>query len=101
MVPVTPPIMKELNINGAIVGCMVAAFAVTQLIAPPPAGKCVLIAYEFDPETYWESYRKLVKRIIQQQFTILSDVYELFMPIHYSPRRSEAYLVEMKIRILN
>lgn len=50
--PVTPTIMNELNINGAIVGYMVAAFAVTQLIASPSAGKYALIAYECDPETY-------------------------------------------------
>ncbi|WP_050183114.1 MFS transporter [Domibacillus robiginosus] len=41
VVPVTPTIMNELNISGAVVGYMVAAFAVTQLIASPPAGKLV------------------------------------------------------------
>ncbi|WP_050183116.1 MerR family transcriptional regulator [Domibacillus robiginosus] len=66
-----------------------------------PAGKYALIVYEFNPEAYWESYSKLVDTIVQQQFTVLSDVYELFMPIHYSPRKPESYLVEMKIRIFN
>lgn len=39
VVPVTPTIMNELNLSGAIVGYMVAAFAVAQLIASPPAGR--------------------------------------------------------------
>ena len=73
-----------------------AEFEITTL----PAGKYVVIAYEFDPNTYWKSYSKLVEVITKHQFTVLSDVYELFMPLHYSPHRNEAYLVEMKIRIL-
>lgn len=40
VIPVLPTIMNELNISGAIVGYMVAAFAITQLIVSPFAGKC-------------------------------------------------------------
>ena len=39
VIPVLPTIMNELNISGAIVGYMVAAFAITQLIVSPIAGK--------------------------------------------------------------
>ncbi|PEL14400.1 multidrug efflux MFS transporter NorA [Bacillus sp. AFS017336] len=41
VVPVTPSIMNELNISGTIVGYMVAAFAVTQLLFSPIAGRWV------------------------------------------------------------
>ncbi|CAH2713133.1 Tetracycline resistance protein, class B [Neobacillus rhizosphaerae] len=41
VIPVTPTIMDELNLSGSIVGYMVAAFAVTQLIVSPIAGSWV------------------------------------------------------------
>jgi DHA1 family multidrug resistance protein-like MFS transporter len=41
VIPVLPTIMNELEINGSVVGYMVAAFAITQLIASPLAGKWV------------------------------------------------------------
>lgn len=39
VIPVLPTIMNEMNINGAVVGNMVAAFAIAQLIASPFTGK--------------------------------------------------------------
>lgn len=39
VIPVLPTIMNELKINGEVVGYMVAAFAITQLIASPFAGR--------------------------------------------------------------
>ena len=41
VIPVTPTIMNELNLSGSIVGYMVAAFAVTQLLISPIAGRWV------------------------------------------------------------
>ena len=41
VIPVLPTIMNELNISGSVVGYMVAAFAITQLIVSPIAGKLV------------------------------------------------------------
>ncbi|WP_107941905.1 multidrug efflux MFS transporter NorA [Metasolibacillus fluoroglycofenilyticus] len=41
VIPVLPTIMNELNINGKVVGYMVAAFAITQLVISPIAGKWV------------------------------------------------------------
>ncbi|CRK85202.1 MFS transporter [Neobacillus massiliamazoniensis] len=41
VIPVTPKIMDELNLSGSVVGYMVAAFAVTQLIVSPIAGRWV------------------------------------------------------------
>ncbi|WP_088043358.1 multidrug efflux MFS transporter NorA [Bacillus sp. EAC] len=38
VIPVTPSIMNELNISGSVVGYMVAAFALTQLMISPIAG---------------------------------------------------------------
>jgi MFS transporter, DHA1 family, multidrug resistance protein len=39
VVPVMPTIMNEMSLNGAIMGYMVAAFAVSQLVFSPFAGK--------------------------------------------------------------
>lgn len=41
VIPVMPTIMNELHINGAMVGYLVAAFALTQLLFSPVAGKWV------------------------------------------------------------
>lgn len=41
VIPVLPTIMNELGITGAIVGYMVAAFSITQLIVSPLAGRLV------------------------------------------------------------
>lgn len=41
VIPVLPTIMNELHISGSVVGYMVAAFAITQLIISPIAGKLV------------------------------------------------------------
>lgn len=39
VIPVLPTIMREMNISGTVVGYMTAAFAITQLIASPFAGR--------------------------------------------------------------
>lgn len=39
VIPVLPTIMNEMNLNGSVVGYMVAAFAIAQLIVSPFAGK--------------------------------------------------------------
>lgn len=41
VIPVLPTIMNELEINGLVVGYMVAAFAITQLIFSPISGRWV------------------------------------------------------------
>ena len=41
VIPVLPTLMNELGITGAVVGYMVAAFAITQLIVSPIAGRMV------------------------------------------------------------
>lgn len=41
VIPVLPTIMNELNISGTVVGFLTAAFALTQLIVSPFAGKAV------------------------------------------------------------
>ncbi|MDN7240694.1 MFS transporter [Planococcus sp. N028] len=41
VIPITPTIMNELNISGAVVGYMVSAFALAQLIFSPLAGRAV------------------------------------------------------------
>lgn len=64
-----------------------------------PKGRYACIAYNFSPEHYFLNLQKLIKYIADRQLTVVSDVYELIIPIHYSPKKQEEYRVEMKIRI--
>ncbi len=41
VIPVMPTLMNELGISGSVVGYMVAAFAISQLIMSPFAGRWV------------------------------------------------------------
>src|SRR5699024_5871065 len=41
VIPVLPTIMNELHLSGSMVGYLVAAFAMTQLLVSPIAGKWV------------------------------------------------------------
>lgn len=64
-----------------------------------PKGTYVCIAYIFSPERYFPNIQKLIKYITDHQLTVISDVYDSAMPIHYSPNQEEEYIVEMKIRV--
>ncbi|WP_121642858.1 MerR family transcriptional regulator [Bacillus vallismortis] len=64
-----------------------------------PKGRYICIAYHFSPEHYFLNLQKLIKYIADRHLTVDSDVYELLIPIHYSPKKQEEYLLEMKIRI--
>ncbi len=64
-----------------------------------PAGTYVCIADIFSQEQYMHSLHKLMAYIDDQQLTVISDVYEIFMPIHYSPNHQEKYMIEIKVRV--
>lgn len=64
-----------------------------------PQGKYVCIAHLYSPEHYINNLQKLIDYIASNQLTVMSDVYELFAPVHYSPNQQEEYIVEMKIRV--
>lgn len=54
-----------------------------------PKGRYACIAYNFSPEHYFLNLQKLIKYIADRQLTVVSDVYELIIPIHYSPKKQE------------
>ena len=64
-----------------------------------PKGKYVRIAYIYSPAHYMDNLQKMMDYINEQQLTVISDVYECFMPIHYSPHQQEAYIIELKVRV--
>ena len=35
-----------------------------------------------------------------RNLTVISDVYEIFTPIHYSPNQQEEYMIEMKVHVI-
>ncbi|OIK14625.1 MerR family transcriptional regulator [Bacillus sp. MUM 13] len=68
-------------------------------ISSIPGGKYVCIAFIYSPESYFKSLKKLISHIEEHHFTVISDIYEVFSPSHYSPNQSEEYIVEMKIKV--
>lgn len=65
-----------------------------------PAGTYVCIVYVFSPEQYMSNLHKLVEYIEDSQLTVISDVYETFIPFRYSPDyHEEEYLIEIKVRV--
>lgn len=64
-----------------------------------PAGTYVCIVYIFTPEQYMSNLHKLINYIKEHQMTVISDVYETFIPLRYSPNQHEEFMIEIKVRI--
>jgi MerR family transcriptional regulator, activator of bmr gene len=64
-----------------------------------PQGKYVCIAYIYSQEDFIQSLQKLINYIDSHQLTVISDVYEFVIPIHYSPNQQEEYMGELKIQV--
>jgi len=64
-----------------------------------PAGTYVCIVYIFTPEQYMSNLHKLFDYIKEHQMTVISDVYETFIPLRYSPNQHEEFMIEIKVRI--
>lgn len=65
-----------------------------------PEGKYVRIAFHFSEENYFPNFQKLAQYIDVHKLIVDSDVYEFFIPIHYSPKKHEEYRVEMRVKLL-
>ena len=63
------------------------------------AGTYVYIADVYHPERYICNYHKLMKFIEDNQMTVISDVYELFGAVSYSPNNQEELIIELKVRV--
>ena len=64
-----------------------------------PAGTYVCIVYIFTPEQYMHYLHKLVDYIEERQLTVISDVYETFVPLRYSPNQHDEFMIEIKVRV--
>ncbi|WP_121612817.1 MerR family transcriptional regulator [Mesobacillus foraminis] len=64
-----------------------------------PKGKYICIAFHFSPENYLRNLQKLTKYVGDHQFQPISDIFEFFIPIHYSPKKQEEFRVEMRVRV--
>lgn len=61
-----------------------------------PGGKYANIAFLFENnETYFNAYRKLYSAVKEPR----SPVYEVFMPMNYSPTEPAEFVVELKVKI--
>lgn len=65
-----------------------------------PAGRYVCIAFIFEPDTYLTQYQKLYHYIEEHQLQVLPVVYEIFMPLNYSPNGEDQFIVELKVKLL-
>lgn len=64
-----------------------------------PAGRYVCIAFIFTSEAYLEQYNKLYNYIEREQLQIVPTVYEIFMPLNYSPNEEDKFIVELKVQL--
>ena len=64
-----------------------------------PAGTYVCIVYIYTPEQYLRNLYKLFDYIEEHQLTVISDVYETFIPLRYSPNQHEEFMIEIKVRV--
>jgi len=64
-----------------------------------PAGTYVCIADVFSPEQYIHNLHQLIQYIDKHQLEVISDVYEIFMPLRYSPNHQEEYMIELKVHV--
>lgn len=61
-----------------------------------PEGKYACIAFEFNESAYFKAYKQLEAYVKHPQ----SAVYEVFMPINYSPVEQLGYIFELKVKIM-
>ena len=65
-----------------------------------PAGRYVCIAFIFDRDTYLAQYQKLHHYIEENQLNVAPNVYEIFMPLNYSPNDKDEFTVELKVQLV-
>lgn len=64
-----------------------------------PSGRYASIAFVYSPKAYIEHYKKLYAYIEKKQIQTEMDVFEIVMPMHYSPNKEEQVIVELKLKI--
>lgn len=65
-----------------------------------PSGRYICIAFIFEPDAYLTQYQKLYHYIEEHQLQVFPVVYEIFMPLNYSPNEEDQFIVELKIKLL-
>lgn len=65
-----------------------------------PGGRFVCIAFIYSSEAYLTQYQKLYQSIQEQQLQTAATVYEIFMPLNYSPNEEDEFIVELKVQLL-
>ena len=65
-----------------------------------PGGRFVCIAFIYSSETYFAEYQKLYQYIQEHQLQTAATVYEIFMPLNYSPNEEDEFIVELKVQLL-
>ncbi|HAM81961.1 MerR family transcriptional regulator [Ornithinibacillus bavariensis] len=65
-----------------------------------PRGKYVCIAfYSLSEQDYFTNLKKLLQYVEDNRLTVISDIYESLVNLHYSSNREKGILMEMRMRI--
>lgn len=65
-----------------------------------PAGRYACIAFIFEQNLYFQQFKKLKSYIEKQQLKVVPVVYEIFMPLNYSPNEENKFIVELKVQLI-
>lgn len=65
-----------------------------------PAGHYACIAFIFEQNLYFQQFKKLKSYIEKQQLKVVPVVYEIFMPLNYSPNEENKFIVELKVQLI-
>lgn len=65
-----------------------------------PAGRYACIAFIFERDSYFKQYQQLQRYIEENHLHVEPVVYEIFMPLNYSPNEEDEFIVELKVQLL-
>ena len=62
------------------------------------AGEYICIAFEWSPEAYIEHYQKLFDHIRKNQLKTEGNVYEVSVPMNFSPLHEDRFISELRVK---
>jgi len=69
-------------------------------VATIPRGRYVCITFSsLSPEDYFSNLQKLLNYVDVHQLTVISEIYDSIVDIHYSPNQQEEFLIELKMQV--
>lgn len=66
-------------------------------VIPEGTYACIVNIYSHDQ--YLNQIQKLIHYVENKQLTVISDIYETFVPLRYSPNQHEEFMIELKVQV--